>query len=328
MLRPGKLRFSAKGKYIYSLLDIAALATTAQIDLSDAANAPDFTAVSFYKIFGFPDIGGLIVRKDSGHILQWRHYFGGGTVDMVTCVKDSWVMRKDYTTDNHYELHDQLEDGTLPFHAIIALGHAIKVHRRLFTSMSHISAHTSLLGKRLYDGLVRMRYPTGRPLCIVHNEPNPAYGDSSKQGSTVSLSVLRHDGSYIPYTDVERLANANNIYIRSGGLCNPGGIATYLGLSPWEMRRAYSSGHRCGYATEIVSGKPTGVVRVSIGAMNTIQDVDNFLDLLQNHFLALCPGNVTPARAFVERRKLDASSRGFGDLSDGASSERESANNA
>jgi len=28
--------------------------------------------VSFYKVFGFPDLGGLVVRKDSGHILALR----------------------------------------------------------------------------------------------------------------------------------------------------------------------------------------------------------------------------------------------------------------
>lgn len=51
----------------YSLLDAAALATTCPLDFSDPDSAPDFTALSFYKIFGFPDLGALIVRKSSGH---------------------------------------------------------------------------------------------------------------------------------------------------------------------------------------------------------------------------------------------------------------------
>lgn len=51
---------------IYSLLDAAAYATTAPLNkiFADNATAPDFTVVSFYKIFGFPDLGGLIVRRD------------------------------------------------------------------------------------------------------------------------------------------------------------------------------------------------------------------------------------------------------------------------
>jgi molybdenum cofactor sulfurtransferase len=63
---------------MYSFLDAAALATTCPIDLSNEATSPDFTAVSFYKIFGFPNIGALIVRKRAGHMLQQRKYFGGG----------------------------------------------------------------------------------------------------------------------------------------------------------------------------------------------------------------------------------------------------------
>lgn len=69
-----RLRMSSLSSHqnTYSLLDAAALATTTQLDFSDPDFAPDFTAVSFYKIFGFPDLGGLIVRKRSGHILQVR----------------------------------------------------------------------------------------------------------------------------------------------------------------------------------------------------------------------------------------------------------------
>ncbi len=68
---------------VYVLLDAAAYVATAQLDLSDADNAPDFTALSFYKIFEFPDLGALIVRKSSAHVLSERQYFGGGTVEMV-----------------------------------------------------------------------------------------------------------------------------------------------------------------------------------------------------------------------------------------------------
>jgi molybdenum cofactor sulfurtransferase len=113
----------------YSLLDAAALATTTQLDFSDPDSAPDFTAISFYKIFSFPHLGALIVRKESGHILGWRKYFGGGTVNSLTVLHEPSVQKKDAT------LHDALEDGTLPFHNIIALGCAIGVHLRLYGSM-------------------------------------------------------------------------------------------------------------------------------------------------------------------------------------------------
>jgi molybdenum cofactor sulfurtransferase len=99
----------------YTLLDAAALATTAQLDFSDPDSAPDFTALSFYKIFGFPDLGGLIIRKKSGHILSWRKYFGGGTVSDLTVFGKPTVQKRNLT------LHDNLEDGTLPFHVSSSL---------------------------------------------------------------------------------------------------------------------------------------------------------------------------------------------------------------
>ncbi|KAL8925379.1 MAG: hypothetical protein Q9172_002259 [Xanthocarpia lactea] len=62
----GRLRRSASkvNKEMYSLPDAAAFVATAQLDLSDPENAPDFTTPSFYKIFGFPDLGVSILRKD------------------------------------------------------------------------------------------------------------------------------------------------------------------------------------------------------------------------------------------------------------------------
>lgn len=72
-----------KQGYVYTLLDAAALVSTSPLDLSDATGAPDFTVLSLYKIFGFPDLGALIVRKATGSVFNKRSYFGGGTVEMV-----------------------------------------------------------------------------------------------------------------------------------------------------------------------------------------------------------------------------------------------------
>ena len=266
----------------YSLLDAAALATTTQLDFSDPEAAPDFTAVSFYKIFGFPDLGALIVRRDSGHILGWRKYFGGGTVNMVTVFHEPSVQRKDAA------LHDALEDGTLPFHNIIALGCAIDVHVKLYGSMKSISQHTSFLSRRLYLGMINLRHFNGAPLCVIYNDV-PArceYGDPVTQGSTVAFNLMKADGNYVGHSLVEKLANEKGIFLRSGGLCNSGGISDYLRVEPWQFKRAWSAGHRCGEeGIDLVSGKPTGVVRASLGAMSTIADVDTFLDFLADIFV-------------------------------------------
>ncbi|CZT47954.1 related to hxB protein [Rhynchosporium secalis] len=265
----------------YSLLDAAALATTTQIDLSDPDYAPDFMAVSFYKIFGFPDIGALVVRKKSGHILGWRKYFGGGTVNGLTVIHEASVQRKDAT------LHDSLEDGTLPFHSIIALGCAIEVHRRLYGSMRSISQHTSFLAYRLYHGMKSLTHYNGVPLCVIYDEPDKStYGDATTQGATIAFNIMRSDGTYIGHSLIERTANSKGIYLRSGGLCNPGGIVSLLQIELWQYKRAWSAGYRCGDPSiEVVNGKSTGLVRASLGAMSTIADVDALLFFLEEEYI-------------------------------------------
>ena len=186
-------------------------------------------------------------------------------------------------------LHESLEDGTLPFHNIIALGCAIDVHKSLYGSMMVISQHTSFLGQRLYNGISRIFHSNGRLVCKIHNdlsEMNP-HTDSTTQGATVAFSVVRADGSFIRHSVIEKLANERGIYLRSGGLCNPGGIATYLKLEPWQFKRAWSAGYQCGEPGpfEIINGKPIGVVRASLGAMSTIADVDTFLMFMIDTFV-------------------------------------------
>jgi len=221
-----QLRESQALQNTYSLLDAAALAMTSPLDhiFADPHAAPDFTCVSLYKIFGFPDLGALIVRKDSGHILALRKYFGGGTVHMVGTIGSAWHRSKalEPSGDGGQEggshaLHEGLEDGTLPFHSILALGEAIEVHRRLYGSMANISRHTTGLVRALHAGMARLRHPNGQPVCHVYCDDDDAFGDPTRQGATIAFNVFRQDGTYVPYSTVEGMANERRIYIRSGG---------------------------------------------------------------------------------------------------------------
>ena len=266
----GSARHSRHLQNTYTLLDAAALAMTAPMEgvFADAARAPDFTCLSLYKIFGFPDLGALIVRRESGHILTLRRYFGGGTVTMVSTLSSGigggggagevWHRSKGLQAPT-YKLHEGLEDGTLPFHSILALGEAIDVHSRLYGSMRTISDHTSYLTARLYTGMESLCHGNGQSLCRIYNEDHSAFGDPTRQGSVIAFNVFRADGQYVPYSDVERLANDAGIYVRSGGVCNPGGIFTMLGYEPWMTERALSAGHHCGsHGISIIHRVPTG----------------------------------------------------------------------
>ncbi|GAP84904.1 putative molybdenum cofactor sulfurase [Rosellinia necatrix] len=277
----------------YTLLDAAALAMTYPMEniFRDSDQAPDFTCFSLYKIFGFPDVGALVVRKESGHILTLRKYFGGGTVSMVSTFGDTPWHRSKGLQAPTYKLHEGLEDGTLPFHNILALGEAIDVHLRLYGSMKNISAHTSYLTAQLYRGMTDLRHFNGRPACHIYSE-NKDFENPNKQGSAIAFNIILPNGSYVSYTEVERTANDAGFYIRSGGVCNPGGIFSLLGYEPWMTERALSAGHHCGSnGISVLHGLPTGIARVSLGAMSTRQDVDLFIDFLRTTFVDADGGN-------------------------------------
>lgn len=262
----------------YSLLDASAYVSTSQLDLSNTKNSPDFTVLSFYKIFGFPDLGALIVRKDSGTILQGRKYFGGGTVDVVLCVKEQWHSSKTQS------LHSSLEDGTLPFHSILSLDAAIEVHKELYVSMDKVARHTAYLAERLYNGLASLQHSNSAPVCVMQSNSQRSKEIGEKQGPVVAFNLCNSYGAWVSNIEFEKLASVRNFHLRTGGLCNPGGIAASLNLQPWEMRRNFSAGLRCGSETDIFAGKITGIIRASLGAMSTKSDVDSFISFIQEYY--------------------------------------------
>ena len=289
---------STPSSQVFTLLDAAAYVTTAQLDLSDPNNAPDFTALSFYKVFGYPDLGALIVRKASGHVLSERRYFGGGTVDMVVngTNSDAWHAKKSTS------IHDMLEDGTPAFHSILALSLALKVHRKIFGSMDNVSKYTCNLITRLHRKMSKLCHANGLHLCKIYESSPSRYGNSKDQGPTIAFNVCNSRGEWIGKSDFERLAILNNIQLRTGGVCNPGGIASALEMSPMEMRNNFDEGLRCGNELDEINGKPTGICRVSLGAMSSMKDIEYFISFLQL-FVDTTPG--TPNLELMGSSNID-----------------------
>ncbi|KLU83578.1 molybdenum cofactor sulfurase [Magnaporthiopsis poae ATCC 64411] len=164
------------------------------------------------------------------------------------------------------------------------------VHQRLYGSMDNVSRHTSRLAARLYRGVASLRHHNGAPVCHIYGDEEgacPAFGDADRQGATIAFNVVHPDGTYVPYSEVEEVANSKGIYIRSGGICCPGGLFTALDYEPWELERAMSAGHHCGpHGLSIVNQLPTGVVRASLGPMSTARDVDVLVQFLSETFAA------------------------------------------
>ncbi|KAI6836454.1 PLP-dependent transferase [Hortaea werneckii] len=278
-----RLRQADALRRTYTLLDAAAYASTTPLYLSNTDTAPDFTVLSLYKIFGFPDLGALIVRKDCAPIFRKRRYFGGGTVDMVVCLKEQWHAPKSGA------LHEQLEDGTLPIHNIVALKAAMETQLELVGTLEKVSRHTVHLARRMRQGLAELKHGNGNHIAIMYGESAPERDHADMQGPIIAFNLKDSRSSWVSNTEVEKLASVKGIHLRTGGVCNPGGIAHALDLSPWEMRENFSAGHRCGNENDIINGKPTGVIRVSLGATSTISDVDRFLDFVKQFFVEECP---------------------------------------
>lgn len=298
----GSIRSSnTPSSQLFTLLDAAAYVTTAQLDLSDPDNAPDFIALSFYKIIGFPDLGALIVRKASSHVLRERRYFGGGTVDMVINGTDTGTNTGAWHAKKSTSLHEMLEDGTPAFHSILALSLALKAHRRIFGSMENVSKHTCNLITVLHQNMSSISHANGLSLCKIYEMSPSRYGNSKHQGPTIAFNVRTSRGAWIGKSDFERLAILNNIQLRTGGVCNPGGIASALQMSPEEMRENFDEGVRCGNELDEINGKPTGIIRVSLGAMSSMKDIEYFMAFLQL-FVDRTPKkpNVSPLLESVE----------------------------
>lgn len=276
----------------YCLYDAAALASTSPLDLSDVNAAPDFTAVSFYKIFGFPDLGALVVRQDAADAFAHRKYFGGGTVDSVAVTGEQWHATKQSS------LHTRLEDGTLPFHNIMALHHALKIHKELFGSMKNIAHHCRYLTTKLRQDMTQLRHGNGQLVCRIHGL------DAPDSGPVIAFNLLDECGKHVSNAEVEKLAIVRKIHLRTGGLCNPGGTATYINLTPEEMRQHYAAGYRCGSENDLINGKATGTIRVSFGAMSSLADVDTFLAFLREFYVDVSDEN-------VQAEKVDHVTNGF-----------------
>lgn len=297
---PKRLREKSarQGHRILTLLDAASYCATSPLDLGNPGFLADFVTLSLYKIFGFPDLGALIVRRSSEDILHHRRYFGGGTVDTVVCEGEQWHAPK-----THF-LHERLEDGTLPFHSIMALGSALVVHRNLFGSMDQVSSHVSSLTGMLLETLQALRHGNGEHVCAVYTKA-PAPDSNLGVGPVVSFNIRSSRGAWLSLFEFEKLAALRCIHVRTGGLCSPGGIAEALSLRPWELRKNFSAGFRCGTENDIVAGKPTGVIRVSFGAMSTKSDVRRLAEFLREFFVENSVPNgrtLTPSRPGNERR--------------------------
>jgi selenocysteine lyase/cysteine desulfurase len=249
------------------LLDAAAFVPTSPLRLRDVR--PDFVALSFYKMFGYPGgVGALIARREALARLR-RPWFAGGTVDFVS------------TQHPLHKLKDGLEafeDGTVNFLGIAAVPAGLRLMERV--GLERLGYHSGALMRRLLATLQEMRHPGGAPLVRIHGPV-----DGSDRGATVALNVLDSIGRVVDYERVEERASQANVSIRGGCFCNPGAAEHAFGF-PAEatgdcLRRLSVDGFTVDRFRRCLGGPAVGAVRVSLGMASVDADVQRFLDVIE-----------------------------------------------
>jgi selenocysteine lyase/cysteine desulfurase len=246
------------------LLDAAAFTATNRLDLGRWT--PDYVVQSFYKLFGYPTgVGCLIARKPALEKLR-RPWFAGGTITVASVQGDKYYLAEGPTA---------FEDGTLDFLALPAI--EIGLEHLEAIGIETIHERVRCLTGWLLDNLLTLRQTSGRPLVRLFGPPT-----TDRRGGIVTFNFYGADGQPIDHRTVERHANAANISLRTGCFCNPGGGEIALGLTGTELSSCFRQPEHQTHLTiddfrQCIDGKSTGAVRVSLGLVSNVDDVDRFL---------------------------------------------------
>ncbi|CAI2191488.1 13878_t:CDS:2 [Funneliformis geosporum] len=275
----GIKKFDTEYSKTLVLLDAAAYVPTSSLSLANKETSPDFVVLSFYKMFGFPTgLGALILKTELNQILR-KAYFGGGTLK-ASVYDRQWQQFRD-------DLTERYEDGTVNFLNIIALDYAFDSMERLYKNYEYISNHVTSLITYLSRTMKSFCHYNGQAVCIVNSDRD--FSDNKQQGATFSFNLKRSDGKLVGYLEVEKLASVNGIHIRSGGNCNPGSVSKWMGITSDEFMQNYMCGKVCDDNQDIFHGKSYGAVRLSIGAMTTIEDILIWLDFFERNYVETSP---------------------------------------
>jgi len=245
------------------LLDAAAYVPTNRLDLSRWH--PEFVALSFYKIFGYPTgVGALVARREALARLH-RPWFAGGTITVASVQADQFSLA---------EGEAAFEDGTVNYAVAPAIEFGLDLIERIGIDVVHRRVHC--LTAWLIDELLALRHPGGQPLVALYGPATMA-----DRGGTVTMNFYDPRGRFVDHAVIEALANRERISLRTGCFCNPGAGELALGISGGEIatcfrktasRLTYDEFRRC------IDGKSTGAVRVSLGWVSTFGDVEAFLE--------------------------------------------------
>ncbi len=232
------------------LVDAAQLAPHRPIDVGpdDDPEHLDYVALSAHKMYAPFGTGALIGWRDTfeGGIPEYR---GGGTVDLVTESDVEWA-----------GVPDREEAGSPNVVGAFAMAAAARALTR--ESLQQIARHESELTAYALARLGRIRGVT-------------LYGDSDPAAIADRLGVIPFNVATAPHALAAAvLGYEGGIGVRSGCFCAQIYVARLLGLSSADLALQHQrlrAGDR--------SDRP-GMVRVSLGAYNTIEEIDLLIETI------------------------------------------------
>ena len=248
------------------LLDVAAFVPTNRLDLRRWK--PDFVPLSFYKMFGYPTgVGCLLARRTALAKLQ-RPWFAGGTITVASVQGDAHYLAEGATA---------FEDGTVNYLSLPAV--EIGLRHLADIGMDVIHNRTTMLTGWLLEQLTALHHSNGQPLLRIYGPL-----DTAMRGGTLTMNFFDPNGKYFNHHLIEIEAAQQNISLRTGCFCNPGGGEIALEISRPELitcfqqsmqRLTFEDFQLC------IDDKSTGAVRVSVGLVSNFEDVYQFVQFVQ-----------------------------------------------
>lgn len=227
------------------LVDAAQLAPHCRIDVKppDDPEHLDYVALSAHKMYAPFGTGALVGRRDT-FLEGAPEYRGGGTVEIVTPTDVEWA-----------GLPDREEAGSP--NVIGAVAMAVAAQTLMVAGLEGIRRHEMLLTAY---ALKRLRAVPG---ITIYGERDPGLTDDR-------VGVIPFNLDAAPHALVAAILGYEaGVGVRSGCFCAQPYVAHLLGRGNDQMSAADLAARRA---------ERPGMVRISLGAYNTVEDIDALVD--------------------------------------------------
>ena len=219
---------------------------------------PDYVALSFYKMFGWPTgVGCLLARREALARLE-RPWFSGGTI-VAAFVQREWYQAAPGAA--------QFEDGTVDFLNLPAVEIGLRLLDEI--GIDAIHAHVEGLGSGLLDTLGSLRHSNGAAAATVYGPR-----DSARRGATIAFNFLDRDGHVVDERYVERVAHEHKLSLRTGCFCNPGAGEVAFTISQETLVGGeFGDGMTLDDYVRAIGLPSGGAVRASLGLASNRADI-------------------------------------------------------